>query len=101
MLLMCGAVPFLKTNTNSCWDLYSEPKPALCQVAQSILRGVNAAVVGLLLAALYNPVWTAGITGPYDFALAACGFLLLFMWQVPPWLVVVLSAIGGALIAKI
>ncbi len=69
--------------------------------AQSALRGVNAAVVGLLLAALYNPVWTAGITGPYDFALAAAAFLLLFMWQVPPWLVVMLSAFGGAAIAKL
>jgi chromate transporter len=86
--LTIGALPF--------WDELRR-RPA----AQSALRGVNAAVVGLLLAALYNPVWTAGITGPYDFALAAAAFLLLFMWQVPPWLVVVLSAIGGAAIAKI
>jgi chromate transporter len=69
-------------------------------MAQSALRGVNAAVVGLLLAALYNPVWTAGIMGPYDFALAVAAFLLLFIWKTPPWLVVVLSAIGGAAIAK-
>jgi chromate transporter len=69
-------------------------------MAQSVLRGVNAAVVGLLLAALYNPVWTAGIMGPYDFALAVAAFLLLFIWKTPPWLVVVLSAIGGAAIAK-
>jgi chromate transporter len=55
-------------------------------------------VVGLLLAALYNPVWTTGITSPADFALAVLGFLLLFMWQVPPWLVVVLSAAGGAVL---
>ena len=60
-----------------------------------MLRGVNASVVGLLIAALYNPVWTAGITAPYDFALAVAAFLLLFMWQTPPWLVVVLS--GGEL----
>ena len=65
------------------------------------MRGVNAAVVGLLIAALYNPVWTAGVTNAYDFALAAAAFLLLFMWQTPPWLVVVLSALGGALIAQI
>lgn len=69
--------------------------------AQAALRGVNAAVVGLLLAALYNPVWTAGITSASDFALAIAAFLLLFMWQVPPWLVVVLSAFGGALIAAL
>ena len=57
--------------------------------------------VGLLLAALYHPVWTAGITGPGDFALATLGFLLLFMWQVPPWIVVILSATGGAALAAL
>jgi chromate transporter len=67
--------------------------------AQSALRGVNAAVVGLLLAALYNPVWTAGITSSGDFALAAAAFLLLFMWQTPPWIVVILCALGGAALA--
>jgi chromate transporter len=87
-LLVIGTLPF--------WDqLRRRP------VAQSALRGVNAAVVGLLLAALYNPVWTAGIGGPYDFALAAVCFLLLFMWRTPPWLVVFLSAIAGAAIAGI
>jgi chromate transporter len=87
-LLVIGMLPF--------WDqLRRQPW------AQSVLRGVNAAVVGLLLAALYNPVWTAGVTGPYDFALAVVAFLMLFMWQAPPWLVVVLSAFGGALIARL
>jgi chromate transporter len=62
---------------------------------------VNAAVVGLLLAALYHPVWTAGIFGPADFALAAAAFLLLFMWKMPPWLVVILSAIGGGVLAAL
>jgi chromate transporter len=66
--------------------------------AQAALRGVNAAVVGLLLAALYRPVWTAGITGAPDFAVAIAAFLLLFMWQAPPWLVVILSALDGAAI---
>lgn len=82
-LLVVGALPF--------WEEIRR-RPA----AQSALRGVNAAVVGLLLAALYNPVWTAGITGPGDFALAAAAFLLLFTWQVPPWAVVALCALGGA-----
>ena len=59
----------------------------------------DMSVVGLLLAALYNPVWTAGILDKADFALAAAAFLLLFMWQAPPWLVVVLCALGGAAIA--
>jgi chromate transporter len=54
--------------------------------------------VGLLLAALYQPVWTAGIINAADFALAIAAFLLLFMWQTPPWLVVVLSALAGALL---
>jgi len=86
--LTIGALPF--------WDELRR-RPA----AQSALRGVNAAVVGLLLAALYNPVWTSGISSGADFALAVAGFLLLFMWKVPPWLAVVLSAIGGAAIAKL
>ena len=86
--LVIGALPF--------WDHWRR-----LPVAQSVLRGVNAAVVGLLLAALYHPVWTSAITSPADFALAAAGFLLLFMWKVPPWLVVMLSALGGAGIAML
>jgi chromate transporter len=69
--------------------------------AQAALRGVNAAVVGLLLAALYNPVWTSGITSAGDFALGVAAFLLLFMWQTPPWLVVAFCAIGGAALTLI
>ena len=86
LLLVIGALPF--------WEqLRRRP------VAQASLRGVNAAVVGLLLAALYQPVWTVGITDAADFALAVAAFLLLFMWQTPPWLVVILSAAAGALIS--
>jgi chromate transporter len=85
-LLVIGPLPFWDDLRRQSW-------------ARSALRGVNAAVVGLLLAALYNPVWTAGISSAADFALASAAFLLLFMWQTPPWLVVVLSAIGGGLIA--
>jgi chromate transporter len=69
--------------------------------AQAALAGVNAAVVGLLLAALYRPVWTTGITDAADFALASAAFLLLFMWQTPPWLVVMLCALAGAAIAAL
>jgi chromate transporter len=87
-LLVIGPLPF--------WDeLRSRPW------AQSALRGVNAAVVGLLLSALYHPVWTAGIVSGADFALAAFAFLLLFMWQTPPWLVVLLCALGGAAIGAL
>ncbi len=87
-LLVIGALPF--------WEsLRRQP------LAQAALKGVNAAVVGLLLAALYHPVWTAGITSARDFALAIAAFLLLFMWQTPPWLVVILTAIGGAGLAHL
>ena len=68
-------------------------------IAQALLRGVNASVVGLLLAAFYNPVWLSGILTKGDFALAAADFVLLFLWKAPPWLVVVLSAVGGQLLA--
>jgi chromate transporter len=84
--LVIGPLPF--------WDeLRAHPW------AQSALGGINAAVVGLLLAALYSPVWSAGIAGPGDFALGAAAFLLLFMWQAPPWLVVIFCAFGGAALA--
>jgi chromate transporter len=66
-------------------------------VDQASLAAVNASVVGLLVAALYHPVWTAGITNARDFGLAAVAFVLLFMWQTPPCLVVLLCAAGGAL----
>lgn len=85
-LLIMGVLPF--------WEGLRR-----ISMAQAALKGVNAGVVGLLLAALYHPVWTAGILNGADFALAAAGFLLLFMWRTPPWLVVILSAIGGALLS--
>src|SRR5262249_21939733 len=56
------------------------------------LRGINAAVVGLLLAALYQPVWTSAILKPTDFCLALAAFLMLALWKLPPWLVVFFSA---------
>jgi chromate transporter len=86
VLLVVGALPF--------WEALRRTT-----FVQAALKGVNAAVVGLLLAALYHPVWTAGITGARDFAVAMTAFLLLFMWQWPPWLVVVLSAAAGAALA--
>ena len=62
------------------------------------LLGVNAAVVGVLLAALYDPVWTGAITSPEDFALAAAALALLAFWKAPPWLVVLLTGGAGALL---
>jgi chromate transporter len=88
LLLTLGALPF--------WDALRR-QPA----AQGALKGINAAVVGLLLAALYHPVWTSGITGAGDFALAVVAFMLLLIWQVPPWLVVLLCAGGGAALAAL
>lgn len=81
-LLVIGVLPFWQTLRRRA-------------SAQAALRGVNAAVVGLLLAALYNPVWTSGVTSAADFAVASAAFLLLFMWRTPPWLVVILCAIAG------
>jgi chromate transporter len=67
--------------------------------AQAVMRGVNAAVVGLLGAALYNPVWTSSVQGPGDFAVALVGFVLLTAWRAPPLVVVIVSATGGVLLA--
>jgi chromate transporter len=81
-LLLVGALPF--------WNgLRTRPK------AQAAMRGANAAVVGILGAALYDPVWTSAILGPYDFALALTGFVLLTVWKTPPWIVVLLMGLGG------
>jgi chromate transporter len=81
-LLVVGALPF--------WDSLRR-----FYLVQKALLGVNAAVVGLLLAALYNPVWTTGILSPGDFGLALIAFTLLVFWKLPPWLVVALTAAGG------
>ena len=59
------------------------------------MLGVNAAVVGLLLAALYDPVWTGGVRSAGDFVLALAAFALLVSWKLPPWLVVILGAVAG------
>jgi chromate transporter len=66
---------------------------------RAALRGTNAAVVGLLLAALYDPAWTRAILTPRDFALALGAFGLLALGRWPPWLVVLLTAAGGAALA--
>ena len=83
LLLVLGVLPF--------WA--SLGRGALMRAC---LRGVNAAVVGVLLGALYDPVWTKGIGGPADFALALIAFTLLAIWKAPPWLAVLVSAAGGA-----
>jgi chromate transporter len=87
-LLLIGALPF--------WDSLRR-RPAV----QSALRGVNAAVVGLLLAALYRPVWTSAILAPADFAIGILAFLLLALWAVPPWLVVIVGALAASALVAI
>ncbi|MGA2943698.1 MAG: chromate efflux transporter [Xanthobacteraceae bacterium] len=82
ILVLMGALPF--------WETFRRRSSA-----QAIMRGVNAAVVGLLGAALYNPVWTSAVKTPGDFALALVGFVLLTVWQTPPLVVVAISALGG------
>jgi chromate transporter len=66
---------------------------------QASMRGINAAVVGLLAAALYRPVWTSAVLAPADFAVVAVGFVLLVAWKAPPLVVVLLSAAAGVAIA--
>ena len=66
---------------------------------QAALRGINAAVVGLLLAALYDPVWSSAVKSHADFGLALVAFGLLMFWRLPPWLVVAIAAGGGSLLA--
>src|SRR6516225_10178441 len=86
ILVLLGTLPF--------WDALRKKSGA-----QAMLRGVNAAVVGLLGAALYNPVWTSSVRAPGDFAVALTGFVLLTVWRAPPLAVVIVSAIGGVLLA--
>jgi len=66
---------------------------------QAALRGINAAVVGILLAALYHPVWTSAVLSRADVAIALAAFALLMFWKTPPWLVVVLCALAGQVVA--
>ncbi len=82
MLVLLGALPF--------WDAFRQRAGA-----QAIMRGVNAAVVGLLGAALYDPLWTSSVKSAADLAIALLGFVLLTAWRTSPWLIVILGALGG------
>ena len=82
LLILVGTLPF--------WDTFRRRARA-----QAMMRGVNAAVVGLLGAALYQPVWTSAVRTHGDFGIALAGFVLLTAWRAPPFLVVALSALGG------
>ena len=87
-LLLVGVLPF--------WDKFR----AMVR-AQSLMQGANAAVVGILGAALYAPVFTSAITDMRDFALALACLVLLMAWKAPPWAVVILAAVGGVALAFI
>ena len=69
--------------------------------AQAALRGTNAAVVGLLVAAFYDPLWRVAIASAEDFAIALAAFLALGPWKIPPWVVVVATALATALVAML
>lgn len=87
VLILLGTLPF--------WETFRQRAGA-----RAMMGGVNAAVVGLLGAALYSPVWTSSVRTPGDFALALVGFVLLTVWRAPPLLVVILTALGGIALAK-
>jgi chromate transporter len=85
-LLVLGALPF--------WNMLRQnPK------IKGALMGVNAAVVGILIAAFYQPIWTSSILAPIDFAFAAILFSMLVYWKLPPWIIVITGAVGGSVIA--
>jgi chromate transporter len=86
ILILIGMLPF--------WDAFR-----MRASAQAAMRGVNAAVVGLLGAALYNPVWTTSVKTSADFVIALVGFVLLVAWRAPPLVVVIVSALGGVVLA--
>ena len=81
-LLVVGALPF--------WEHLRRSVRA-----QAALAGVNAAVVGLLLAALYQPVWTSAVLKPQDFGLALVALMALMVWKLPAWLVVIGTGVAG------
>ena len=87
ILILLGCLPF--------WDGFRTRAEA-----QAMMRGINAAVVGLLGAALYNPVWTSSVVAPRDFAIALVGFILLTVWRAPPLVVVCVSATAGIAFAQ-
>lgn len=88
ILVLLGALPF--------WDSFRKRAGA-----QAMMRGVNAAVVGVLGAALYDPVWTTTVHSPRDFGVALVGFVLLVAWRAPPLIVVAFSAAAGTAMALV
>jgi len=88
MLLLMGVLPF--------WDRLRQQ-----QAARAAMAGANAAVVGVLGAALYQPVWTSAVAVPADFAIALSAFVLLTAWRTPPWLVVLLTLLATLMVGML
>ncbi|MEH7883447.1 chromate efflux transporter [Bacillus sp. JJ1609] len=87
-LLILGTLPF--------WDALRRNS----NISRALI-GVNAAVVGILIAAFYQPIWTSSILAPIDFVFAAILFSMLVYWKLPPWIIVVTGAVGGLLLSII
>jgi chromate transporter len=88
VLILIGALPF--------WDSFR------CRIgAQAAMRGINAAVVGLLGAALYTPIWTSSVRNPADVSVAIIGFVLLTAWRTPPIFLVIIGAVAGILLSTL
>jgi chromate transporter len=88
LLILVGTLPF--------WEAVRTRADA-----QAAMRGINAAVVGLLGAALYNPVWTTSVKAVGDFGVVLIGFVLLSVWRTPPLIVVIVSAVCGIALARV
>lgn len=86
LLILLGTLPF--------WDTFRQRIGA-----QAVMRGVNAAVVGLLGAALYSLLWANAVKSPGDVSIALVEYVLLTVWRAPPLLVVILGALGGIALA--
>lgn len=87
-LLVVGALPFWHTLMHHARF-------------RGVIVGINAAVVGILLAAFYDPIWVTAITGAREFALAVILFAMLTYWKLPTWTILLAGAIGGMLIQQL
>jgi chromate transporter len=87
MLILVGTLPF--------WETFRTRAGA-----QAAMRGINAAVVGILGGAFYDPVWASSVKTRADFGVALVGFVLLILWRAPPLLVVVIGALAGVALAQ-
>jgi chromate transporter len=88
VLILIGTLPF--------WDSFRSRIGA-----QAAMRGINAAVVGLLGAALYTPIWTSSVRNPADVSVAIIGFVLLTAWRTPPIFLVIIGAVAGILLSTL